>query len=472
MSDDDWDDDDDDWDDDNNNADDGWDDNQMEEEENFGAHTQELSELEQLYEDADSDMSLRNKDMALTKFESFIVKSIEENNPKPELLLKALSSIVQLCTELEKKEKGLQFYKTLLEHLGAGQFSQNEKKSAMSDVLNQFDPGQNVIAEQYYKLTLDSIKNDERLCFDFSMELARSYLEVCAWDKLDPLVNKMHCQCQIDGTDDPNKADHLIQIYAVKIEQMFSTGDMSRLEEIYHLTNKLSANVSEYRSAPILAEFRGKYFSEQRDWGKAYGEFFEAIKYADPSRGKLCVRYLVLVTMLGEENADPFASREVKIYEQDRQVEPYVKLYNFFQENNIKRFDSLLETQAHNFVNDNFVKNLTPHIKLKLRKQALVQLIKPYKKLTLAWLEKQLFYTKAETEQLLIGMILDESIIARINQVEGTLEIRKTPNVAIYNQLKYWARSLNNRQQSLCRQVSNLEGSSRGAMPSMYMMGF
>ena len=62
----------------------------------------------------------------------------------------------------------------------------------------------------------------------------------------------------------------------------------------------------------------------------SYAEFFQAIKYANPDRGKLCVKYLVCVTMLGEENTDPFASREVKIYETDRTVAPMVKLYHFF----------------------------------------------------------------------------------------------------------------------------------------------
>jgi len=207
MSDDDWDDDDDDWGDDNNegNADD-WGNEQMEDEDNFPV--QKLSELEQLYEDADSDMSLRNKDSALEKFEEFIEKSKseEKGKVKQELVVKALSSIVQLCTELEKQEKGLQHYKHLLEHLDSGSASQNEKKSAMSDVLSTFDPGVNSLAEQYYVLTIESLRNDDKLRFDFSMELARSYLEVRAWGKLQPLIEKMHVACKANGTDDPKKS--------------------------------------------------------------------------------------------------------------------------------------------------------------------------------------------------------------------------------------------------------------------------
>merc|ERR1719361_1407849 len=288
----------------------------------------------------------------------------------------------------------------------------------MSDVLSTFDPGVNSLAEQYYVLTIESLRNDDKLRFDFSMELARSYLEVRAWGKLQPLIDKMHSACKANGTDDPKKADQLIQIYAVRIEQMFATGDMSQLEKIYHLTNKLSANVSEYRSAPILAEFRGKYFSEQRDWGKAYGEFFEAIKKnSDQSRAKLCVKYLVLVTMLGEENADPFASREVKIYETDKTVAPMVSLYKYFLENQIYKLDTLFKKEEQSLCSDSFISKLLPQIAVKLRKKTLVAILRPYQRVKLNWLAGQLYYDSARTEQLLIGMILDGTILARINQV-------------------------------------------------------
>jgi len=287
--------------------------------------------------------------------------------------------------------------------------------------------------------------------------LSHSYLELRRWDKLNPLIEQLHRACRKNGNDDPDKADLLIQIYAVKIEQMFATGNTDQLESIYHLTKKLSANVGDHRSAPILAEFNGKYHAEQRDYQKSYAEFFQAIKYADPDRGKLCVKYLVCVTMLGEENTDPFASREVKIYETDRNVAPMVKLYNFFNENNIKDFDMLVKIEEDRICGDPFIEKLIPAIRVKLRKKTLVAILKPYRKVKLKWLSEQLYYDMSQTEQLLIGMILDQSILARINQVDQTLEIRKSKSTVVYNQLKLWMSALNLRQQSLCSQISRLE---------------
>eukprot|EP00494_Astrolonche_serrata_P031446 UN31715 len=297
----------------------------------------------------------------------------------------------------------MKYYKQLLESLKHGSHSQNEKKSAISDVLGQFDLVAQPVAEEFYKLTIIAIRDDERLWFDFSMELCHSYLEQKAWKKLDPMLQQMHEACQKNGVDDSSKADLLIQIYAVRIEQMFATGNFEQLDYIFQTTNALSANVSDHRSAPIIAEFRGKYFAEQQDFQKSYAEFFQAIKYGDPDRAKSSVKYLVCVTMLGEDNTNPFASREVKIYETHAQVKPIVDLYQYFQDNNIYKFDSQLKRHGKEFESDNFIAGLIPKITLKLRQQTLKHILRPYSKVSLDWLQK-LYYNKEQTEQLLIAM--------------------------------------------------------------------
>jgi len=291
------------------------------------------------------------------------------------------------------------------------------------------------------------------------------------WGKLDPVLERLHNSCrQKDGSDDTSKADLLIQIYALKIEKMFATGDTKELDIIYQRTKKLSANVGDHRSAPILAEFNGKYHAEQRNYEKSYAEFFQAIKYADPDRGKLCVKYLVCVTMLGQDIADPFASREVKIYETDNSVAPMVKLYKFFLENQIYKFDSLFKREEKSLCSDNFIANLLPQIQVKLRKKTLVDILRPYQRVKLDWLADQLYYDMQKTENLLIGMILDETILARINQVAQTLEIRKSKNHAINNCLKVWMSALNMRQQNLSSQIGRLDvGGMRGQMVDHYM---
>ena len=57
---------------------------------------------------------------------------------------------------------------------------------------------------------------------------------------------------------------------------------------------------------------------------------------------------------------------------------------------------------------DPFISKLIPAIRVKLRKKTLVAILKPYRKVKLKWLAEQLYYDMSQTENLLIGMILDK----------------------------------------------------------------
>lgn len=470
SDDDDWGDDDDGWGDDADGDNEEWDNDGGFDE--FMAEADQgmkLSPLEAQFEDADSLMSMRRKPEALEAFEKYLKMSEADNHPNSDQHLEALSKTVQLCVDLEKPKQSVEYYKVMLDVLDSGSHGQNDKKSAITDVLSQFDLGRTQVAEDFYILTIDKIKNDERLWFDFSIELGHAYLTMRQWKKLDPVLDRLHQACRKDGADDTDKADRLIQIYALKIEKMFATGDTKELDVIYQRTKKLSANVGDHRSAPILAEFNGKYHAEQRNYDKSYAEFFQAIKYADPDRGKLCVKYLVCVTMLGQDIADPFASREVKIYESDPTVAPMVSLYQYFLENQIYKFDALFKREEKSLCSDNFIGKLLPQIQVKLRKKTLVSILRPYQRVKLQWLADQLYYDMPTTEKLLIGMILDETILARINQVAQTLEIRKSKNHAVNNCLKGWMAALALRQQNLAAQIGRLDVGLRGQMEAHYM---
>jgi COP9 signalosome complex subunit 2 len=60
-----------------------------------------------------------------------------------------------------------------------------------------------------------------------------------------------------------------------------------------------------------------------------------------------------------------------------------------------------------------------------LRTQYLIDLIRPYTRLELSFLAKQLNVDKAEVEELLIGLILEGKVEGRIDQVNMRLELAK-----------------------------------------------
>lgn len=293
----------------------------------------------------------------------------------------------------------------------------------------------------------------------------------------------MHDSCRINGEDDPTKAGPLLQIYAIKIEEAFHKNDRDSLEIIFNRTKELQAAVNDHRSLPILKEFYGKYYAEARNWQQSCANFFEALKYfqnIDSERAKACVRYLVLVTMLSNENTTPFASREAKIFETSASVLPVAKLYNCFCENDIEKYNKTISRHPQIFENDIFIKGLMDQLKNKLLRKSTVALLVPYNRVHLSWLSTKLFLNPDETEQLLVAMILDQSVHARINQVNETLEIQKQKSKAILMSLKSWSDALQGRQTDLLNSINRIVsqnsmrmgGMADGYAPSSIIPGF
>merc|ERR1719187_1729283 len=252
--------------------------------------------------------------------------------------------MVQICFDLKKDKDSIRFYKKLLANLKG--CTPNEKIRAIDDVLSKLDLRTETMAEDFYRLTIDNIRDEERIWFNFAMELCHSYLATKQWRKIDLLLYKLHDSCRIGPMDDIKKADYLVQVYAIKIERMFAPdshlrgGIVDNLEDLYKATDRLSANVTDHRSQPIIAEFKGKYHAHHRRFEESKTFFFEAIKYNEAAdRAKVCVQYYVIASILAPQSSDPFASTEVKIYENDRKIIPVVKLYEHFTNNNVKEFD-------------------------------------------------------------------------------------------------------------------------------------
>jgi len=159
SDDDDWGDDDDGWGDEAEGDNEEWD-NDMDEFMEQADQEMKLSPLEAQFEDADSLMSMRRKPDALEAFEKYLKMSEEKGHPNSDQHLDALSKTVQLCVDLDKPQESVQYYKTMLEVLDSGSHGQNDKKSAITDVLSQFDLGRTQVAEDFYILTIE--KNQER----------------------------------------------------------------------------------------------------------------------------------------------------------------------------------------------------------------------------------------------------------------------------------------------------------------------
>lgn len=144
---------------------------------------------------------------------------------------------------------------------------------------------------------------------------------------------------------------------------------------------------------------------------------------------------------------NPFDSQEAKPYKNDPEILAMTNLVVSYQNNDINQFELILKQNRNNIMDDPFIRehieDLLRNIRtqvyiicilyiLKLENsylksliiislymilQVLIKLIKPYTRIYIPFISKELNIDVSEVESLLVSCILDSTIRGRIDQV-------------------------------------------------------
>lgn len=146
------------------------------------------------------------------------------------------------------------------------------------------------------------------------------------------------------------------------------------------------------------------------EFEKAHTDFFEAFKNYDESgspRRTTCLKYLVLANMLMKSSINPFDSQEAKPYKNDPEILAMTNLVSAYQMNDINAFEKILKTNAKTIMDDSFIKEHIEDLLRNIRTQVLIKLIKPYTRIHIPFVSKELNIDTSEVENLLVSCILD-----------------------------------------------------------------
>lgn len=164
----------------------------------------------------------------------------------------------------------------------------------------------------------------------------------------------------------------------------------------------------------------------ERQWNRASEDFFESFRNYDeagsPQRIQV-LKYLVLANMLTGSEVNPFDSQETKPYKNDSQIKAMTDLVDAYQRREVHLAEKILRDNRSTIMDDLFIRSYIGELLRSLRTSYLIDLIKPYTRLELSFLAKQLNVEIAEVEDLLIGLILEGKVDGKIDQVGMRLEL-------------------------------------------------
>ena len=148
--------------------------------------------------------------------------------------------------------------------------------------------------------------------------------------------------------------------------------------------------------------------------------------------------------MLMGSEIDPFDSQETKPYKNDPQIVAMTDLVGAYQRREVHEAERILRENKATIMDDSFIRAHIDDVLKGLRTQYLIDLIKPYTRIELDFLSRQLNIATPLVEELLMGLILDGVIKGSIDQVNQRLELERRSQgaAARYGALEKWCREI------------------------------
>ncbi|GJQ68197.1 hypothetical protein Trydic_g10749 [Trypoxylus dichotomus] len=372
-----------------------------------------------------------------------------EGGEKGEWGFKALKQMIKINFKLGNFKEMMVRYKQLLTYIKSA-VTRNHSEKSINSILDYISTSKNMeLLQDFYETTLEALKDakNDRLWFKTNTKLGKLYYDQGDYNKLAKILKQLHQSCQTDdGEDDLKKGTQLLEIYALEIQMYTEQKNNKKLKTLYEQSLHIKSAIPHPLIMGVIRECGGKMHLREGEFEKAHTDFFEAFKNYDESgspRRTTCLKYLVLANMLMKSGINPFDSQEAKPYKNDPEILAMTNLVNAYQLNDINEFEKILRQNRETIMDDPFIREHIEDLLRNIRTQVLIKLIRPYTRIQIPHISRELNIDEEDVENLLVSCILDNTIQGRIDEVNHVLFLdRKNTNNTRYAALDRWTNQL------------------------------
>ncbi|CAH1399479.1 unnamed protein product [Nezara viridula] len=384
-----------------------------------------------------------------------------ESGEKGEWGFKALKQMIKIFFKLNEFEEMMTKYLLLLTYIKSA-VTRNHSEKSINSILDYISTSKNMdLLQNFYEATLEALKDakNDRLWFKTNTKLGKLYYDIGDYNKLAKIIKQLHQSCKTDdGEDDLKKGTQLLEIYALEIQMYTAQKNNKKLKALYEQSLHIKSAIPHPLIMGVIRECGGKMHLREGEYEKAHTDFFEAFKNYDESgspRRTTCLKYLVLANMLMKSGINPFDSQEAIPYKNDPEILAMTNLVSSYQNNDINEFEQILRNHRKNIMDDPFIKEHIEDLLRNIRTQVLIKLIKPYTRLHIPFISKELNIDVADVESLLVSCILDKSVHGKIDQVNQVLALsEETDNSSRFMAIDRMASQLSNLQLVITNKMS------------------
>ena len=380
---------------------------------------------------------------------------LQLQDQKGEWGFKALKQMMKLNFRLGNYEAMMKQYRELLTYM-KGAVTRNYSEKSINSILDYISTSNQMeLLQTFYETTLEALKEakNDRLWFKTNTKLGKLYFDRGEFLRLQKIIRQLKASCQTDdGQEDMKKGTQLLEIYALEIQMYTEQKNNKKLKALYEQSLHIKSAIPHPLIMGVIRECGGKMHLREGEFDKAHTDFFEAFKNYDESgspRRTTCLKYLVLANMLMKSGINPFDSQEAKPYRNDPEILAMTNLVSAYQNNDIAEFEKILKQNRRTIMDDPFIREHIEDLLRNIRTQVLIRLIRPYTRIHIPSIAKELNIDSDEVEGLLVSCILDKSIHGRIDQVNQMLQLDRMTATTQHAAMAKWTRQLRILQESI-----------------------
>lgn len=145
--------------------------------------------------------------------------------------------------------------------------------------------------------------------------------------------------------------------------------------------------------------------------------------------------------MLSGSDINPFDSQETKPYQNDPRISTMTDLVNAYQREDIHEYEKILQNNQ-DLLKDPFIAENIDEVTRNVRTKAVIKLVAPYTRFTLAFISKQLKISLSEVQEIVGFLIVDKRLRGKINQQNGTVEVESSTDMDRVQAMKEWSAAI------------------------------
>ncbi|KAK5096364.1 hypothetical protein LTS08_007620 [Lithohypha guttulata] len=392
---------------------------------------------------------------------------------------KGLKQAIKLEFALQKYDDAVIHYKELLTYVKSAVTRSYSEKS-INNMLDYIEKTANDSTayrcmEEFYSLTLETFQatNNERLALKTNVKLAKLYLDKKDYSSLSSKVREIHKACQReDGQADPGKGTYSLEAYALEIQMYAEMKNNKRLKALYQKALTVRSAVPHPKVQGVIRECGGKMHMSEENWKEAQSAFFESFKNYDEAGSMQRIqvlKYLVLTTMLMGSTINPFDSQETKPYRNDPRISAMTELVDSYQRDDVHRYEAILKENS-DLLEDKFIAENIDEVSRTMRTKAVLKLVAPYSRFTLAFISKHIKIPVSEVQDILGVLIVEKKLKAKIDQEHGTVIVDNAENAEQIQRLHDWTSAMSDLWSTVLNDSEGFKPDDTQSAPSSYLM--